>query len=105
MRVETEMIDQMYPQQRAIGKGGGGIRQVAAPPSRRIAELAARHARGGVIEPTMVELETARALIRDIAPEIAARGDDEEIVRTYYAWYHSPSAERKRARWYDESAA
>jgi hypothetical protein len=103
MQVATEMVDQMYPQQRAIGNGGQGIRNIAAPPSRVIRELNRQHARGGVIEPTLEELDTARRIISDIAPEIAAKGD-EEIIRTYHAWYHAPSSQRKLRRWYGRDA-
>lgn len=104
MTIETNMVDEMYPQTRAIGKGGQGIRNIAAPPSRVIRELNRQHARGGVIEPTLEELDTARRIIADIAPDIAAQGD-EEIIRTYHAWYNAPSSKRKLRRWYGRDAA
>ena len=94
-------VDQTFPQRRAIGKGGDGIQGVAAPPSRRVRELSNRAAAGGVIEPTMEELDTARTLYRQINGDAA--GSDEDAVRWYHAMYHTPSATRKRQRWYGEA--
>lgn len=85
------------PQQRAVGRGGGGVSAVAAPPSRRIAEAAQRLGRSSRIEPTMEELQTARALAESIEPDIARRGD-EDIIRWYYAMYNSPTHRSTRRR-------
>ena len=104
MKIATDMVDEMYPQTRAIGNGGAGIRNIAAPPSRVIRQLNQQHSRGGMIEPTLEELDTARRIIGDIAPDIAAQGD-EEIIRHYHAWYNAPSSKRKLRRWYGRDAA
>lgn len=101
---ETQMVDQMFPQQRAVGNGGDGIRQVAAPPTRRIFDLARQHSGGRTIDATMEELETARTLARDIDPELYGRGSDQEIVAWYYNLYNSPSSKRKLRRWYGNAA-
>jgi hypothetical protein len=105
MQVATTMVDEMYPQTRAIGNGGQGIRSIAAPPTRTIRELSRQHARGGVIEPTQEELMTARILIPDILGAEGAAMSDEDKIRTYHAWYNAPSSQRKLRRWYGRDAA
>ena len=94
MQIETKAAE---AQPRAMGKGGDGMRATAAPPSRRIAEVSNRLARGGRIEPTMKELEVARALYESIEPNATDRSD-ETIVRWYHALYNSPSHQRTRRR-------
>jgi hypothetical protein len=97
---ETRMVDEMYPQTRAVGNGGAGIRSVAAPPTRRIQELSRAHAGGRAIEPTLEELDTARTIIPQILGAEGAAMSDEDKIRTYHAWYNSPSSQRKLRRWY-----
>jgi hypothetical protein len=103
VRIEDEMVEQMFPQQRAVGNGGAGIRQVAAPPSRRIRDLSNQYAGGQDIIATPEELETARILMRDIMPEVAQEGD-EAILRQYHVLYNSPSSRRKLRKWYGANA-
>jgi hypothetical protein len=105
MRSATEMVDQMYPQQRAIGNGGDGIRSIAAPPTRTIRELSRQHQRGRAIEPTLEEYDTALRLIPDILGAEGLAMSDEDKIRTYHAWYNAPSSQRKLRRWYGRDAA
>ena len=82
---------------RAVGNGGGGIRAVAAPPSRRIVQASNQAARGGMIEPTMEELLTARSLYDAIEPNATDRSDI-AAVRWYHAMAHHPSHQHTRRR-------
>jgi hypothetical protein len=101
MRIDAVPADQQQQQQtRAVGKGGDGMRAVAAPPSRRIVEASQRSAsqtRNGRIEPTMMELETARSLYESIEPNATDR-TDETIIRWYHALAHSPTHGSTRRR-------
>lgn len=101
---EMQMVDQMYPQQRAVGNGGAGIRSIAAPPTRTIRELSRQHARGAAIEPTLEELDTARILIPAVLGAEGLAMSDEDKIRTYHAWYNAPSSQRKLRRWYGRAA-
>ncbi len=85
------------PQQRAIGRGGSGVTAVAAPPSRRIAEVSNRLAKNNRIEATGEELQTARALYDSIESNAADRSD-ETIIRWYHALYNSPTHRQTRRK-------
>jgi hypothetical protein len=102
---EMQMVDQMYPQQRAVGRGGQGISSVAAPPRRVIRELSNQLQRGRNIEPTVEELETARIIIPQILGAEGAAMSDEDKIRTYFTWNESPASKRKLRRWYGRDAA
>ena len=108
MRISAVPDDQQpAPQQRQlpVGRGGEGMRSVAAPPSRRVAQLAGQRAsRNGVIEPTQGEYETAITLYDQINPDQAATESDEGKVRWYALNYNSPSAQRKLRKWYGNVA-
>jgi hypothetical protein len=103
----TEQNQQQQQQTRAIGRGGDGIRSIAAPPTRRVIEASARamqNAGRGRIEPTMEELQMARTLAESIEPEMYMRGDDAEMVRWYYTNAHSPTHQKTRRRvWASQS--
>lgn len=88
------------PQKRAVGRGGGGIAAVAAPPTRRIAQASQRAAGvNGRIEPTLEEVSTAHALYDAIEP-MAQDRSDETVVRWYHALYNSPThRSTKRRNW------
>ena len=96
MKINLDPAEERQP--RAVGKGGGGMRAVAAPPSHRIHEVSSRLAgasRG--IEPTQQEYDTAVALYDSIEPNAQDRSPD-TVIRWYHALYHSPSHQRTRRR-------
>lgn len=94
---DLSAVDERFPHQPAIGKGGAGIRSVAAPPTRDVQNFSNRAAQGRYIEPTADEYELSQLLYQQI------NGTDPETpeaaVRWYHAAYNSPSAQRKRQRW------
>lgn len=107
MRIDTategDTAQQTQQRQRAVGRGGEGIRAVSAPPSRRIVQASNQAARGGKIEPTMEELLAARALYDTIEPNAEDRSDI-AAVRWYHAMAHHPSHQHTRRRsWARES--
>jgi hypothetical protein len=109
MRIDTatdgggNSTQQPQPRQRAVGRGGEGLRAVSAPPSRRIVQASNQAARGGQIEPTMEELLTARQLYDSIEPNAEDRSDV-AAVRWYHFYAHHPSHQNTRRRsWARES--
>jgi hypothetical protein len=94
---DTAIVDEMFPQARAAGKGGAGIRSVAAPPTRSVRDFSDRQAQGRYIEPTPEEFELSQLLYEQINGRPA--DNPAEAVRWYHAGYNSPSAQRKLKRW------
>lgn len=94
------------PQARAVGRGAEGLRAVAAPPTRRIAETVSRQAQGQPLRPTAQEVEIARNLYDQIEPKAEDRSI-EAAVRWYAFMYNHPSHKNtRRKRWvYGENAA
>jgi hypothetical protein len=95
MRTGEERVEQ--PQERAVGRGGGGMSATAAPPSRRMAE-AGRNVSSGRVTLTQDELDSAIRLATDIEGDKTNGWSREQFAEWYYMMAHHPSHQNTRRR-------
>jgi len=78
------------PQERAVGRGGGGMAATAAPPSRRMAE-AGRPVTQGRVTLSPEEFESAVRLATDIEGDKTNGWTRDQYAEWYYMMAHHPS--------------